>query len=107
MSNPTFLMPVYRPSPDVVSTRLDEHEAVLLSLKTQRYYSLNETGSRIWALLADGMTAGEMAEALTHEWTTEYEEARAYVQSFLAELNEEGLIEPVSDDGDESGAAHA
>lgn len=91
-------MPAYRPSADVVATQLGENETVLLSLETQRYYSLNETGTRVWALLTTGKAVGEMVEALTREWITDYDEARTYVQSFLAELNEEGLIEPVSDD---------
>lgn len=40
-------MSQYRPNSEVVSTQLDKEEAVPLSLETQEYYSLNETGSRI------------------------------------------------------------
>lgn len=91
-------MPTYRPSSDVVSTQLDENEAVLLSLETQQYYSLNETGSRVWELLSDGKELDEIAEAITQEWATGREEALAYVKSFLEELREEGLVESVPDD---------
>jgi hypothetical protein len=38
--------------PSVVFTRLNDTEAVLLHLETKRYYSLNETGARLWELLA-------------------------------------------------------
>ena len=38
----------------LVFTRLDATEAVLLHLGTKRYYTLNETGARIWELLQHG-----------------------------------------------------
>lgn len=88
-------MATYRPSSDVVSTQLDEEEAVLLSLETQQYYSLNETGSRVWELLSDGQDAEAIATAITEEWEVTHEEALDYVESFLEELSEEGLVEPV------------
>lgn len=90
--------PAYRPHPDVISTQLDEEEAVLLSLETQRYYSLNETGSRIWDLLSSGRTVDEIATAITEEWAVDYNEARQYVEQFLEELDEEGLVEPATDE---------
>lgn len=87
----------YRPSNDVLDTRLNEEESVLLSLSTQRYYSLNDTGSHIWELLPDNQTADEIARALTQQWMVDYETALTYVQLFLRELHDEGLIEPVSE----------
>ena len=86
----------YHPHPEVISTQLEDDETVLLSLETQHYYSLNETGSRVWELLAEGHTVGEIAEAITREWDTDHDEALAYVQSFLEELREEGLVETVA-----------
>ncbi|MEF8866388.1 MAG: PqqD family protein [Salinibacter sp.] len=86
-------MPRYRPNSDVVSTEVDEDESVLLSLETQQYYSLNETGSRIWELLSAGHDAEDIASAITEEWATTHEEALDYVQSFLRELSEAGLVE--------------
>lgn len=88
-------MATYRPSPDTVSTQLDDEESVLLSLETQQYYSLNETGSRIWELLCGGQDTEAIASAITEEWDTTQEEAVAYVESFLEELSDEGLVEEV------------
>ncbi len=85
-------MSAYRPSPDVVATELDDDEAVLLSLETQRYYSMNETGTRVWQLLSDGRNPDDIATAITQEWDTTFDEALAYVKEFLAELEEEGLV---------------
>lgn len=88
-------MAPYRPYSDVVSTEIDEEESVLLSLETQQYYSLNETGSRIWELLSAGHDADAIATAITEEWDTTQDEAMAYVESFLEELSDEGLVEEV------------
>lgn len=93
-------MTTYHPDSEVVSTQLNEEESVLLSLETQQYYSLNETGSRIWELLSDGHNTASIAEALTKEWDVGRDEAAKYVESFLQELNEEGLVEAVDDDGE-------
>lgn len=86
----------YQPSPNVVSTTLDE-EAVLLDLDTRRYYSLNETGARIWELLADDQSLDAIAEAITTEWDVSEENARAHVERLLAELEEEGLVERIQE----------
>lgn len=85
-------MAQYHPSPDVVSTVIDDDESVLLSLETQEYYSLNETGSRIWELLCSGHDPEAIARAITEEWEITREEALSHVQSFLQELSEKGLV---------------
>lgn len=90
-------MAMYRPSSDVVSTQLDEEEAVLLSLETQQYYSLNETGSRVWELLSEGQDVDAIAAAISNEWEVTEDEALRYVQSFLEELHDEGLVEEATD----------
>lgn len=93
-------MTTYHTDSAVVSTQLEGEESVLLSLTTQQYYSLNETGSRIWELLSDGQNAADIIEALTQEWDVGHDEAAKTVESFLRELTEEGLVEAVEDDGE-------
>jgi len=90
----------YKPSSEVVSTKIDDDECVLLSLDTQQYYSLNETGSRIWELLSEGYGPEAIASAITNEWTTTPEDALTHVQSFLRKLCDEGLVK----EGDETDA---
>ena len=82
----------YGPHPAVVYTRLDEHEAVLLHLETQRYFSLNETGVVIWDLLAASPTLDEVAAALAQTYEAEHEILVASVQRFLDELERDGLV---------------
>lgn len=82
----------YQPNPNVVSTTLDDEEAVLLDLETRRYYSLNETGARIWTLLKDDQPVDAIAEALNAEWEISADDAREHIERLLAELEEEGLV---------------
>jgi hypothetical protein len=82
-----------RPHPSVVFTRLDAAEAVLLHLETKRYYSLNETGARLWELLQTGTSPTGMAEALQEEYIVAGAQALTAVQAFLGELHQEGLMQ--------------
>ena len=45
---------IIRPHSQVVDTKLDEGEVVLLHLESKMYYSLNPTGERIWQGLKEG-----------------------------------------------------
>jgi hypothetical protein len=91
-------MPQYRPCSEVVSTEIDEDESVLLSLKTQQYYSVNETGKRIWELLSSGHDSEAIAATITEEWAISQTDALKRVNSFLEELHEEGLVDVVEED---------
>ncbi len=77
--------------PSVVFTALDDTQSALLHLDTKRYYSLNETGTRIWQLLADGQGRAAVGEALCREFEVSAADAGRYVASFLDELVQEGL----------------
>jgi hypothetical protein len=75
---------VVRPSPDVIHTTLYTRETVLLHVPTTTYYSLNQTGARIWRLMGDGLTLGEIAKKMVKE----YDVAPAAAQSSVFRLAE-------------------
>lgn len=76
---------------DVLSRELDG-EAVLLDLRSGRYFGLNGTGARVWALLKDGLERKQIADAITEEFEVDLTTARADVDVFIAALTERGLI---------------
>jgi hypothetical protein len=80
-----------QPHPDVVWRRVDE-EAVLVNLKTNRIYSLNLTGARLWELISDGNDREAAEAALLEEFDVEESELRNEVAAVLEELAKEGLI---------------
>lgn len=85
----------YRIVPDALSASLSDG-AVLLQLYTKRYFSLNDTGSRIWSLLEQHASEDEIVEMLVREYDVEPPEATLAVRRLLDDLLAERLIEPTS-----------
>jgi hypothetical protein len=56
-------------------------------------YSLNETGSLIWSLLASGKTLRELIVAVEGEYNVPTEQAERDVISFVNEMKAVGLVE--------------
>lgn len=82
----------YRAAPDALAATLSDG-AVLLNLRTKRYYSLNETGTRIWQLLLEGRTEDEIVHTLTAEYEVEAAVARDETRAVIASLRDSALIE--------------
>lgn len=81
----------YETSPDAVFRDLDG-ESVILDLASGTYYGLNEVGTRIWTLLADGRDEDAIAAALTAEYEVGLEDARTHIATLIADLQSRGLI---------------
>lgn len=80
--------------PDQVVSELLDGEAVVLHLRTGKYFSLNVTGTRMWALLGK---YGDLELALQH-LGSEFQDVepgvlRADLVTFIDELLSRGLIE--------------
>ena len=85
-SRPPFRIPEH-----VLSRKLDD-EMVLLNLDSGEYFGLNDTGTRVWELLADGHSGEEVTERLTEEFEVTEEVAAAHVASLCDELVTAGLL---------------
>jgi len=85
------------PDPDVVITELEGKEAVLLNLTTKMYYTLNETGLRIWQLLGSCGMLGEIGEKLQSEFDVSPEKAKESVLNLIGELINEKLVKVVDE----------
>ena len=86
-----------KPDPDVVVTELDDKEAVLLHLGTKMYYTLNETGIRIWQLLSEGHSISETSETIYNEYDVLPEAAQKSVLNITQELIEQKLVTQISE----------
>ncbi len=86
----------FSPRSDVVHTKLDSGAAVLLDLKTHKYFSLNESGAVIWKLIESGTAISEIAEKLVEQYGIEPERAQKSTQALVERLTEAGLIEEAS-----------
>jgi hypothetical protein len=86
------LSAVYRQSDQVVASRLGEG-GVLVHLKTNRIFELNETGIRIWELLGQGMPVADIVAALQQEFEVDEPSAHAETRALLDALEGEGLVD--------------
>jgi coenzyme PQQ synthesis protein D (PqqD) len=82
----TYLIP-----DDVLSAHL-EGEAVLLDLRTKRYYRLNATAARIWRGLELALEPPRIVDALVDEFAVDAATAQAEMDRALEDLRARGLV---------------
>jgi hypothetical protein len=88
MKTPTAVAP----DSNVVFTRFDEVSGALLHLGSKRYYTLNETGCRVWEMIQETNDLDSVAASLHAEFEVELTEAMAFLLSFVNKLRAEGLV---------------
>lgn len=75
-----------------VSTDLDG-EAVILDTAAGEYYGLNEVGTRIWTLLREPKTFGEVVDALLDEYRVDPDQCESEARQLVDQLIDNDLIE--------------
>ena len=77
--------------PDVLSRELDD-EGVLLNLETERYYTLDDVGIRMWQLLAEHGDVETVVAQLLDEYDVEQATLRHDLADLIAGLVEADLM---------------
>lgn len=84
----------FRRAPHVLATPQGD-ELVLFDTSRERYYTLNDVGSRVWTLLALPMTATEIATVIRREYEVPrdptLDPVAADVARLLRELHAAGM----------------
>lgn len=83
----------YQATPDVLFQEV-AGEMVLLDLKGESYFGLNEVGTRVWLMLEARKSVPEILDALHAEYEVEKAELETDVAELLDQLLEAGLIRP-------------
>ena len=81
----------YSISPDAAFAAVEDG-AVVLHMRTKRYYSLNETGAFVWQRLADGVAHAQIVAQVVSQYDVGLAEAEMAVARLLDELGQESLI---------------
>jgi len=68
-------------------------ESIILNLKSGIYYSLDEVGARIWALIEQPMAIAAIRDAILDEYDVEAEICERDVRIFIEGMDAAGLIE--------------
>jgi hypothetical protein len=87
----SFTKRVLMPS-DVLTCELDR-ESVLLNLKSERYFGLDEVGSRMWKVLTRSESIQAAYQALLAEYAVDPEQLSRDLEDFIEKLLGQGLIE--------------
>jgi hypothetical protein len=74
-----------------------QDETVLLDLKQERYYGLDDVGSRVWELIGAGLAPAQLIEHLVREYDVDASRLRADLAALLDELVSAGLLEAAVD----------
>jgi hypothetical protein len=80
------------PRPDVL-VREVSGESVLLNLKNETYYGLDDIGTRMWAVLTDSGTIQDAFHTLLAEYDVTEDTLRGDLDDFIGKLVEQGLVE--------------
>ena len=68
-------------------------EAAILNLKNTVYYGLNPVGARVWNLLQQPMTIGQLRDALVDEYDVDVVRCESDLLELLEKMRGEGLIQ--------------
>lgn len=84
--------------PSHVLVRFLDKECVLLNLQTERYFGLDETGTRMWQLATAAATIESAYQQLLDEFDVERELLRSNLTDLVGKLSNNGLLELSSAD---------
>ncbi|KAF0242270.1 MAG: hypothetical protein FD180_3999 [Planctomycetota bacterium] len=72
--------------------RVVDGESVILNLKNESYYGLNDVGTAFWARLSTSPTIAAACELLAREFDAPPDRIRQDMQEFVEALAQRGLI---------------
>jgi len=79
--------------PSDVLVNIVDGQSVLLNLKSERYFGLDEVGTRMWAALTTAESVQAACEALLAEYDVEPDRLRKDIEELAARLLAHGLLE--------------
>lgn len=82
--------------PAHVLVRFLDKESVLLNIETERYFGLDETGTRMWQLVTVAPCVDAAYAQLLDEYDVEAELLRSNLTDLLTRLVENGLLQVTS-----------
>jgi Coenzyme PQQ synthesis protein D (PqqD) len=78
---------------DDVTSRILDGEAVILALSSGTYFGLDQSGTRIWELIAERSRVEDILDAMVHEYDVDRGRCEQDLTAFLSELCSNGLID--------------
>ena len=79
------------PSPEVLVQELDG-EGVLLNLESERYFGLDDVGTRVWQHLLEHRRLERVCEEMQKEFDVDESRLRTDILQLVEELIEAGIV---------------
>ena len=92
---------VFRINSPTIIHEIIEGEAVIINMEMGHYYSIDQTGARIWELVDKRASTAEIIESITQCYAGNQKTIQSSVLDFLAKLQRENLIVPASKETDD------
>ncbi|HVB85243.1 MAG TPA: PqqD family protein [Candidatus Dormibacteraeota bacterium] len=92
MDRPLSVSSIVGATRDHVSCSLGD-EAAILNMKNTVYYGLDPVGARVWDLVQQAKSVGEIRDALLEEYEVQAEECERDLLDLLRQMREQGLID--------------
>jgi hypothetical protein len=92
VDKPLSLHSVVVATPEQVSCALGD-ESAILNMKNSVYYGMNAVGTRVWNLLGEPRSVGQLRDALLDEYEVEPSRCEQDLLQLLEKMRGEGLIE--------------
>lgn len=92
MDGPLSVSSIVGATRDHVSCSLGD-EAAILNMKNTVYYGLDPVGARVWDLVQQAKSVGEIRDALLEEYEVQPEQCERDLLDLLRQMREQGLIE--------------
>jgi len=67
-------------------------ETVILDLKSESYFGLDEVGTRIWQLLQEQEDIQTITATMLNEYDVKEEQLEKDIQNLLTQLNKAGIV---------------
>jgi hypothetical protein len=80
-----------KPNPNVVARSVGD-ELVLVHLQTNRFYSLNRTGARLWELLQANGDPERLRRQMLEEFDVDGTHLAVEIETIIRDLTREGLL---------------
>jgi hypothetical protein len=84
--------------PSHVLVRFMDQESVLLNIETERYFGLDETGTRMWQLSTTESSIESAYQQLLNEYDVDADTLRQNLRELLHKLTENGLLAIIPSD---------
>jgi len=83
---------IYQRKPEVISGKLED-QIVMMDIEKGKYFSMNPVATRVWELLEESSSAGELCDQLLNEFEVSREQCFDEVQELLDKLIGLDLVE--------------